>query len=63
MLFWMKHKPNIGSANFMEIDSDVQAKLVYVTSHMSQLQRKIIELTPALQKSIHGRVKELVYNI
>ena len=61
-LFWIKHKPNIGSDNFMEIDSDVQAKLIYVTSHMSQLQRKILELTPALQKSIHGRVKELLYN-
>ena len=57
MLFWIKHKPNIGSDNFMEIDSDVQANLSYVTSHMSQLERKILELTPALQKSIHGRVK------
>ena len=62
MLFWIKHKPNIGSDNFMEIDSDVQAKYCYVSSQMSRLQRKILELTPALQKSIHGRVKELLYN-
>ena len=46
----------------MEIDSDVQAKLIYVTSHVSQLQRNILELTPALQQSIHGRVKSLLYN-
>ena len=44
------------------MDSDVQAKLMYVTSHMSQLRRKISELTPELQKSIHGRVKELQLN-
>ena len=56
MLFGIKHKPNIGSENFMEIDSDVQAKLIYVTSQMSQLERKILELTPASQKSIHERV-------
>ena len=56
MLFWIKHKPNIGSDNFMEIDSDVQAKLIYVTSQMSQLECNILELTPALQKSIHERV-------
>ena len=48
MLFWIKHKPNIGSDKFMEIDSDVQAKYVHVTSHTSQLQRNILELTPAL---------------
>ena len=42
----------------MEIDSDVQAKSIYVTSHMSQLQRKILTLRPALQKLIHERVKE-----
>ena len=24
MLFWIKHKPNIGSDDFMEIGSDVQ---------------------------------------
>ena len=42
----------------MEIDSDVQAKLIYVTSHMSQLQRRILELTLALQKSIHGGVNK-----
>ena len=46
----------------MEIDSDVQAKLIYVTSHMSQLQRKILKLTLALQKSMHGGVKQLLYN-
>ena len=57
MLFWIKHKPNIGHDSFMEIDSDVQAKLFYVTSQMSQLERKILELTPALQKSIHEGVK------
>ena len=57
MLFWIKHKPNIGSGNLWRMDSDIQAKLIYVTSHMSQLQRKILELTPALQKSIHERVK------
>ena len=57
MMFWITHKPTIGSDNFMGIDSDVQAESFYVTSHMSQLQRKILELTPALQKSIHGRLK------
>jgi len=62
MLFWMKHTPNIGSNNLWRMDSDVQAKSIYVTSHMSQLRRKISELTPALQKSIHGRVKELQLN-
>ena len=51
MLFWIKHKPNIGSNTLWRMDSDVQAKLIYVTSHMSQLQRKILELTPALQKN------------
>ena len=45
-----------------EIDSDVQAKLFYVSSQISRLQRKILELTRALQKSIHGRVKQLFYN-
>ena len=54
MLFWMKHSPTI---DLDEIDSDVQAILFYVSSQMSRLQRKILELTPALQKSIHGRVK------
>ena len=62
MLFWMKHTPNIGSNNLWRMDSDVQAKSIFVTSHMSQLRRKISELTPALQKSIHGRVKELQLN-
>ena len=57
MLFCVKHKPDIGSDTFMEIDSDVQAKLNYVTSHMSQLQRNILSLTLALQKSIHGGLK------
>ena len=52
MLFWIKHKPNIGSDKFMEIDSDIQATYVHVSSQMSRLQRKILELTPALQKSI-----------
>ena len=59
MLFWYKHRPKI---DFEEIDSDVQAKLFYVSSQMSRLQHKILELTPALQKSIHGRVKELQLN-
>ena len=62
MLFWMKHTPDIGSNNLWRMDSDVQAKSIYVTSHMSQLRRKISELTPALQKTIHGRVKELQLN-
>ena len=62
MLFWMKHTPNIGTNNLWRMDSDVQAKLIYVTNHMSQLRRKILELTPELQKSIHGRVKELQNN-
>ena len=62
MLFWMKHTPNIGSNHIWRMDSDVQAKLIYVTSHMSQLRRKIFELTPALQKPIHGRVKQLQLN-
>ena len=57
MLFWIKHTPNIGSNNLWRMDSDVQAKIIYVTSHMSQLRRKTFELTPALQKSIHRRVK------
>ena len=26
MLFWIKHTPDIGSDDFMEIDSDVQAQ-------------------------------------
>ena len=46
----------------MEIDSDIQATYVHVSSQMSRLQHKILELTPALQKSIHGRVKELQLN-
>ena len=62
MLFWMKHTPNIGTNNLWGMDSDVQAKLIYVTNHMSQLRRKILELTPELQKSIHGRVNELQNN-
>ena len=62
MLFCMKHTPNIGTNNLWVMDSDVQAKLIYVTNHMSQLRRKILELTPELQKSIHGRVKELQNN-
>ena len=57
MLFWIKHSPNIGSTNLWRMDPDVQAKLIYVTSHMSQLRRNIFELTPELQNSIHGRVK------
>ena len=59
MLFWIKHRPTI---DLDEIDSDVQAILFYVSSHMSRLQHKILELTPELQKSIHGRVKQLFYN-
>ena len=50
MLFWIKHKPTIGSDNFMEIDSYVQAKLIYVTSHMSQLQRKNIRTYTCITK-------------
>ena len=53
-LFWDKHKPKI---DVEKIDSDVPAKIFYVSSQISRLQRKILELTPALQKSIHGRVK------
>ena len=34
----------------MEIDSDAQAKVIYVTSHMPQLQHKMLELTPAFSK-------------
>ena len=52
MLFCIKHTPSIGSNNLWRMVSDIQAKLIYVTSHMSQLRRKIFELTPALQKSI-----------
>ena len=59
MIFWIKHRPNI---DYDEIDSDVQALLFYVSSQMLRLQHKILELTPALQKAIHGRVKELLYN-
>ena len=59
ILFWIKHRPTI---DLDEIDSDVQAILLYVSSQMTRLQHKILELTPALQKSIHGRVKELLYN-
>ena len=54
MLFWINHRPNI---DYEEIDSDVQAILFYVSSQMTRLQHKILELTPELQKSIHGRVK------
>ena len=50
MLSWSKHRPNI---DVEKIDSDVQAKIFYVSSQISRLQRKILELTPALQKSIH----------
>ena len=57
LLFWLKHKPNIGSVDFMEIDPGVQAKYFYVSSQMSRLRHKILELTPTLQQSIHGRVK------
>ena len=59
MLFWIKHRPSI---DHDKIDSDVQALLFYVSSQMLRLQHKILELTPALQKAIHGRVKELIFN-
>ena len=59
MLFWIRHKPNI---DYEDIGSDVQAKLFYVSSQMPRLQHNILELTPALQKPIHGRVKQLFYN-
>ena len=55
MLFWIKHTPTNGFEG--EFDSDFQAKYCYVSSQMSRLQHKILELTSALQKSIHGRVK------
>ena len=54
ILFWISHKPNY---DYEDIDSDVQATLFYVSSQMTRLQHKILELTPELQKSIHGRVK------
>ena len=60
ILFWDKHRPK--EIMSREIASDVQAKSFYVSSQMTRLQHKILELTPALQKSIHGRVKELLYN-
>ena len=59
LLFWIRHQPNVGSKSFMEIDSKTQAKLIYVTNHMSQLRRKILQLRPELQKAIHERLKEL----
>ena len=52
MLFCIKHRPNI---DYEEIDSDVQAILFHVSSQMSRLQHNILELTLALQQSIHGR--------
>ena len=54
ILFLDQHRPTI---DLDDIDSDVQAKLFYVSSQMTRLQHKILELTPALPKSIHGRVK------
>ena len=54
ILFWNKHRPTI---DLDDIDPDTQAILFYVSSQMTRLQHKILELTPALQKSIHGRVK------
>ena len=60
MLFWDKHRPK--EIMSREIGSDVQANSFYVSSQMTRLQHKILELTPALQKSIHGRVKELQLN-
>ena len=54
MLSYDKHRPKI---DVEKIDSDVPAKIFYVSSQISRLQRKILELTPALHKSIHGRVK------
>ena len=57
ILFCIKHKPDIDFDNFMETDPRTTAKLFYVSNYASQLQRKILSLTPALQKSIHGRVK------
>ena len=47
MLFWDKHRPK--DIMSREIDSDVQAKLFYVSSQMTRLQHKILELTPALK--------------
>ena len=55
MLFWDTHRPN--KLMSREIDPDVQANIFYVSSQMTRLQHKILELTPELQKSIHGRVK------
>ena len=54
ILFWNKHRPAI---DLDDIDPDTQAILFYVSSQMTRLQHKLLELTPALQKSIHGRVK------
>ena len=59
MLFRDKHTPKI---DVEKIDSDVQAKLFHVSNQIPLLLRKILELTPALQKSINGRVKELLHN-
>ena len=59
MLFWINHRPNI---DYEEIDSDVQAILFYVSSQMTRVQRKILELTPELQKSIHGLINYFIIN-
>ena len=58
MLFWIKHTPNIGSNNLWRMNSYVQAKLIYVTSHMSQVRRKIFELTPELQNQYTERLND-----
>ena len=47
ILFWNKHRPTI---DLDDIDPDTQAILFYVSSQMTRLQHKLLELTPALQK-------------
>ena len=60
MLFWIKHKPNIELDDFMGDDSYTKAKFIYVSDYMTQLQHKISELPPSLQKAINERIQQLL---